>query len=119
MRNMSFSLTTDQVRRRAKTVTRRLGWAGLRPGQLFCAIEKGMGLKPGETVNRLAVCVCVSNDAVRLADMPEADCALEGFPEMRPDQFVAMFCGHMGTVAGGMVNRIEFRYVPGGRDVFG
>jgi len=32
MRNMSFSLTTQQCREMTKDVTRRLGWAILKPG---------------------------------------------------------------------------------------
>lgn len=115
MRLMSFSLTTDQVRRRSKTVTRRRGWHNLRAGELFCAVEKAMGLKPGETVHRLAVCVCVSNRPESLFAMPHADCALEGFPELSRTDFIAMFCRHMGGDSRQTVNRIEFRYVPGGR----
>jgi hypothetical protein len=55
MRLMSFSLTTPQILARTKTVTRRMGWTFLRPGDLVQAIEKGQGLKKGEHVKRLAV----------------------------------------------------------------
>ena len=44
-RNMSFSMTTEAIRDRSKTVTRRLGWSFLQPGDLLWAVEKGMGLK--------------------------------------------------------------------------
>src|SRR5688500_13795271 len=47
---MSFSLTTRQMRARAKTVTRRVGWLKLRPGAELLAVEKAMGLKKGEKV---------------------------------------------------------------------
>jgi hypothetical protein len=52
-RLMSFAHTTDQIRNRTKTVTRRNGWADLKPGELFWAVEKAMGLKPGEKVKRV------------------------------------------------------------------
>ena len=44
MRNISFSMTTEQVRRREKTVTRRLGWSDLKPGTILQAVEKAQGL---------------------------------------------------------------------------
>lgn len=46
-------LTTDQVRNRTKTVTRRLGWKFLQPGDIVNAVKKGMGLKKGEKVEVL------------------------------------------------------------------
>ena len=33
-RNMSFALTTDQVRKQSKTVTRRMGWRKTKPGEV-------------------------------------------------------------------------------------
>ena len=45
MRNMSFMLTPDQILNRTKTVTRRLGWGGLKPGTIVRAVRKGQGLK--------------------------------------------------------------------------
>lgn len=39
----------------------------------------------------------------------------EGFPDMSRGRFIAMFCEHMGGERDQTVNRIEFRYVPGGR----
>ncbi len=52
-RNMSFSMTTAQFRARTKTVTRRLGWWNLKPGDVIMGVEKAMGLKKGEKVKRL------------------------------------------------------------------
>ena len=54
MRNMSFYHTTEQIRNRSKTVTRRLGWAFLKPGDRVRAIVKGRGLKKGQKVEPLA-----------------------------------------------------------------
>jgi len=53
-RNMSFMLTTAQYCARTKDVTRRLGWANLKPGDMFNGVEKAMGLKKGEKINKCA-----------------------------------------------------------------
>lgn len=50
MKNISFMLTTEQVRTRIKTVTRRMGWRNSKPGDVLCGVEKGMGLKAGEKI---------------------------------------------------------------------
>jgi hypothetical protein len=111
-RNMSFSITTEQVRRREKTVTRRLGWWNLEPGEIVNAIEKGMGLKKGEKVKKLATIEVRMATAVRLDSMTKRECILEGFPDMRPRDFVRMFCEtHKGCTPKTFVNRIMFNYV--------
>ncbi len=116
MRNMSFSKTVKRIKDRSKTVTRRLGWADLKPGDLFCAIEKGQGLKRGEKVQRLAVLRCVSNQAEPLTPRqvrrhgPD-EVRREGFPGMSVRNFVKFFCREMAVREGRMVNRIEFEYV--------
>lgn len=115
MRNMSFSLTTDQIRNRTKTVTRRLGWSFLKPGQLVCACVKCMGLKPDQKVDRLAILRVRSVTRPLLIDIDENDPEREGFPDMEPDEFIDMFCHHMGCDMYDRVTRIEFDYVPGGR----
>lgn len=114
MRNMAFSMTTDQVRKGTKTVTRRRGWANLKPGQHFCAIVKGMGLKKGEKVERLAILRCTGNRLERLNKIAdeEGGPAKEGFPEMTAEQFIAFFVKtHPKCHPFHWVNRIEFEYV--------
>lgn len=122
MRNISFMLTTSQVRARTKRVTRRLGWRNLKPGDLLCGVEKGMGLKAGEKIVRLAVIRVVSVRFEPLRCMTEdadyglAECELEGFgdhPTLRwPSAFVEFFCGsHRGCTPDTEVTRIEFEYV--------
>lgn len=121
MRNLSFALTTAQVRARAKTVTRRRGtwWHRvLRPGDLLCAVEKSQGIKRGGLV-RLGTIRVVSVrteglDAM-LHDMEygDAEAIREGFPEMVGAAFVQMFCRHMGGDRSQIVTRIEFEYVDG------
>jgi len=109
MRNMSFSLTTDQMERREKDITRRLGWRFLRPGDVFCAVEKAMGLKRGEKVKRIGLCRVVSVGLQPLGAIDAADVLREGFPGYSPVQFVAMFCRmSRGVTPETEVNRIEF-----------
>lgn len=58
MRNMSFRLTTRQFSDGSKDVIRRLGWADLKAGEHFTAVEKSQGLRKGEKVNYLGQCIC-------------------------------------------------------------
>lgn len=111
MRNMSFALTTEQIRNRTKTVTRRLGWWNLRPGDRVQAVVKCQGLKKGEKIQKLAVIEIVSVRAERLWDITDDECEREGFPETEDSEFVGMFCEEMNTVPNVTVNRIEFKYV--------
>lgn len=122
MRNMSFMLTTEQIRNRSKTVTRRLGWWGLKPGDLIRGVEKGMGLKAGEKVKVLATLRVVSVRIEPLQAMIDNidygtwECMKEGFgdhPSLRqPSEFVTFFCGsHRHCMPDTLINRIEFEYV--------
>jgi len=108
---MSFSLTTQKYEDRSKTVTRRLGWKNLKPGEVFMGIEKGQGLKKGEKVKRLHPSRCISNRPERLDAITEEDCVKEGFPEYLPTQFVVMFCQHNNCMPDQIVNRIEFEHL--------
>lgn len=115
---MAFSLTTEQIRKGTKTVTRRMGWGDLKAGEEFCAIVKGMGLKKGETVERLAILRCVSNNRETLFRMftdgvyGNEEVVKEGFPDWTPTAFIEFFCqSHKGCTAKSAVNRIEFEYV--------
>ncbi len=116
MRNMSFALTTPQILARTKTVTRRTGWTFLKPGDRIQAVEKGMGLKKGETVRRLAVLRVESVTRETLAEgLDRSDVMREGFPEMLPREFIDMFCRtHKGCTPDTVVTRIAFSY-EGGR----
>lgn len=122
MRNMSFMLTTAQVQARIKTVTRRMGWANLKPGQELRAVEKGMGLKAGQRIVSLAIIRVVSIRPEALSAMTDdvdyglAECELEGFgahPTLRwSGQFVEFFCNsHRGCTPATVIRRIEFEYV--------
>lgn len=122
MRLMSFMLTTEQVRRREKTVTRRMGWKDLKPGTLLCAVEKGMGLRKGQTVVRLGVIRVVDVRREPLDRMLQ-EAASYGVDEVRkegfahhpeksfPAAFVKFFCDTHGCESADDVTRIEFEYV--------
>lgn len=110
-RNMSFALTTQQVREQTKDVTRRFGWWFLKPGDKVWAVEKAMGLKPGEKIKRMALIEIVSVRGEPLNEITHEDCAREGFPEFLPVDFVRMLTSHYGCEETKPVNRIEFRYL--------
>lgn len=117
-RNMSFSMSTDAVRDRTKTVTRRLGWGTLKAGDLLNACEKCQGLRRGEKVQRLGLIRVVDNRPEALSEMERlslAEQALEmrreGFPRMTVPEFIAMFTEHNDVDRITPVNRIEFCYV--------
>ena len=111
-RNISFMLTTEQVRNKTKTVTRRNAWWNLKPGTILNAVEKGMGLKKGEKINKLCRIEVVSVKREALNKIDKAECIKEGFPDMSPDEFVEMFCqSHKGVNPMSVINRIEFKYI--------
>ncbi len=93
-RNMSFSLTTEQVRNRQKTVTRRLGWRFLKPGDVLNACVKCMGLKKGEKIERICRIRVVDVMFEPLCFITLGDVIREGFPDWGPQDFIQMFCRH-------------------------
>lgn len=116
MRSMSFMLTTDQIRSRTKTVTRRTGWANLKPGTLLRAVVKGMGLRKGERMEPLAIIQVVDVCRPILSGIDPADVVREGFQGMSREEFMEMFCeSRKGCTPNTVVTCIEFKYVPGGR----
>lgn len=111
MRNMSFSATKRQILDQTKHETRRLGWDTLVAGELVQPIEKGQGLKKGAKVVRLGCPIqCLSNRRERLDAITRTGCELEGFPELMPKEFVAMFCKLNRCCPSQIVNVIAFTY---------
>jgi IS5 family transposase len=122
MRNMSFAMTEQQVRDRTKSVTRRLGWEKLKPGELVRAVIKCQGLKKGEHVEELAIIRIVDVRREMLIAMVEdsdygfAECIKEGFKDhpqySRPTLFVEMFCAmNRPCEPSWYITRIQFEYV--------
>lgn len=118
-RNMSFSMTAAQIRNRTKTVTRRNGWENLKIGEVLRAIVKGQGLKKGEKVERLCDIRVVDvrreplNRLSRYVIYGLTELQREGFPDMTPDEFVAMYCKANGCAPDKTITRIEFEYLYG------
>jgi hypothetical protein len=108
---MSFALTTPQFLARTKTVTRRLGWAYLKPWEVLGAIEKGQGLGKGGHVTHLGLFRIVSVRREQLDRITKAECAREGFPGMLPAQFVSMFMHANKCPRNIEVTRLEFEYL--------
>ena len=112
-------MTSEQVRNRTKTVTRRTGWwldkngkHIIRPGDRIQPIEKGMGLKKGEKQVRIGGLITVI-DVRRelLCNITRAEIAKEGYPKMEWLEFVQRFCRANRCRADAEVTRIEFKYV--------
>lgn len=110
VRRISFSMTEAQLLDGSKTVTRRLGWQGLKAGDKLLAVDRVMGLKRGERQRVLGQLLVRSVGRERLDAIDEADVAAEGFPGQTPAWFVAHFCRAMRCDAGEMVTRIEFEF---------
>jgi hypothetical protein len=107
---MSVAFTEQAVRERRKTVTRRVGWRFLKPGDRLTLCRKVMGRKPGEPLVRLAEVEVVDVRRELLADITSEDVAREGFPDWGPLLFITFFCEHMRVVREAEVTRIEWRY---------
>lgn len=104
-------LTTEQIKNRTKTVTRRLGWKNLKRGDILQGCVKCQGLKKGEKLQKLAVIRVKFVDFEPLLNITKEDVAKEGFPEMSEWQFVKMFCQEMRCEPERAVTRIEFEYL--------
>lgn len=119
---MSFALTVPQIQAGTKDVTRRLGWLQLKPGDLIQPVRKCMGLRPGETIERLRAPLRIVGVRREPLDMMTTDLDYgmeevrrEGFadhPTYRwPSEWVRMFCAsHKGCMPHSVVTRIEFAY---------
>lgn len=112
-RLMSVALSEQAVRDRSKTVTRRLGWLFLKPGDRLTLCRKVQGRKVGEPLVRLAEVEVVDVRREPLCVIDDADVAREGFPDWSPAQFVGFFRHHMRCDYLTAVTRIEWRYLDG------
>jgi hypothetical protein len=110
-RLMSVSLTEDAVRDRRKTVTRRLGWKFLKPGDRLTLCRKVMGRKADEPLVRIAEVEVVDVRREPLYWITADDVEREGFPGMDQWAFIEFFRDHMRVSAVAEVTRIEWRYL--------
>lgn len=101
-------MTERQLVMRIKTVTRRLGWIGLKPGDELLAVDKCMGLKKGQKSKPLARIRIVSVRRQPLDMADDAEARKEGFPEMTGAEFIRHFCRSLKVTPHTIVTRIEF-----------
>ena len=117
MRQMSFSLTVEQMKRHEKSCTRRYGWDDIKVGELLQAVERCQGLKKGEHVKKLAVIRVTAErwePLTQMVEFPEygkAEVILEGFPTMSPAEFVLMVAKANHKEPYQLVHRIMFEFV--------
>lgn len=106
---MSFALTKEQFLSGKKDVTRRLGWLFLKPGDVVNAVDKNMGLKPGEKIQRLGEIIIQSTRLEPLDAITPEDVRREGFPDWTPDDFIGFVVKHYRLKSRSTpINRIEF-----------
>lgn len=134
-RLMSVSYTEQAVRDRRKTVTRRLGWRFLKPGDRVTLCRKVRGRKPGEPLDRIAEVEVVSVRREPLFAITDEEVAREAVPLTDSDgherfdevwiadgkpwntaqpaswAWVAWFAREMGCYPETEVTRIEWRYL--------
>jgi hypothetical protein len=108
---MSFALTTPQFKARTKTVTRRCGWWNVKPGEVIMGVEKCQGIPKGQKIVRMGPIEIVGARKEILNAITQAECILEGFPEMDPHAFVMMFMAANNCMDDAEVNRIEYKYL--------
>ncbi|MCV7286124.1 hypothetical protein H7J87_12375 [Mycolicibacterium wolinskyi] len=110
-RLMSVALTTEAVRRRQKTVTRRVGWQMLRPGDQLTLCPKVRGRRRGEPLDRIVTVDVVSVRREPLSAITTSDVTAEGFPEMTPADFIDFFCStHHSVSSDSEITRIQWTY---------
>jgi len=115
--NISFSLTTHQIREKTKFVTRRNGWKKAKKGQVLNACVKCMGLKKGEKIEEICKIRLIHVRREKLNQMTyfpiygRLECVAEGFPHLTPEKFVEMYCKHMNVNPEDEVTRLQFEYV--------
>lgn len=119
---MSVSHTEAAVVARTKTVTRRLGWLFLKPGDRLTLCRKVMGRKPGEPLVRICDVEVVSVRREPLCaiagdarDLGAAELAREGFTDIDATEFMVRYFFPQGIRAADDVTRIEWRYLDGAR----
>lgn len=114
-RLMSVTLTEAAVRDRTKTVTRRLGWLYLTPGDHLTLCRKVMGRRRRdgtvEPLVRLAEVEVIDVRREQLDAIAATDVAREGFADWGTAAFLAFFCRHMKCPPDTEVTRIEWRYL--------
>jgi len=112
VRNMSFALTTDQIQRRQKTVTRRNGWTFAKVGDVVQPVIKSQGIPKGEHVEKIGGPIrFTAVDRVTLGSISPQDVYREGFPNLTTRQFITFYKRANGGRRDQIVTRIAFEYL--------
>lgn len=107
---MSVALTTQAVRDRVKTQTRRHGWHRLHPGDQLALCPKYRGVRRADR-ELITIVDVLSVRQEPLQAISPADVVAEGFPDWGPDEFIAFFCRtHRGVEPDTEITRIEWAY---------
>lgn len=107
---MSVALTTQAVRDRIKTQTRRDGWLRLRAGDQLALCPKYRGVRRADR-ELITIVDVVGVRREPLEAISPADVAAEGFPDLTPAEFVEFFCNtHRGVQPSSEITRIEWTY---------
>jgi hypothetical protein len=119
MRLISFNHTSEQIRDRTKTVTRRTGWKNLTTGTLLLACEKTRNVER-ENREELAVIRVLNVRQEPLRRMLDdkrygrAEIRREGFEGHSkygtPEKWVEWFCRTHDCTPDSEITRIEFAY---------
>jgi hypothetical protein len=119
MRNISFSMTTEQYRSGQKSVTRRLGWWDLKVGDILMGVEKSQGIPKGGKIVKIHPLMVIGvrkEPLLHIMFAPKNETTREGFPGLLPGDFIKMFVEHnqqkcRARGSSTPVNRIEFRHL--------
>ena len=110
MRNMSFFLTTTAIKNKTKTHTIRDGWKDAEPGLEVAAVVKARGLRPNETIQRLATIRFLTVQRRPLDTITQDEVIAEGFPDWTPAQFVQWFTIKAKCAPAYVLTFISFTY---------
>lgn len=108
---MSFYYTQDAIRLKYKTVTRRMGWQFLKPGDILNACVQCQGLKKGQKIERICQIRVVSVQRTPLNTITLNDVEREGFVGLSPFEFIDSFCYANNCTPETKITRIEFKYI--------
>lgn len=110
-RRASFMLTGPQMIDHSKTETRRLNWHWCRAGMVLRGVHKCQGIRPGEIVPIYGLIHVLSVRREPLHAITQDGVIAEGFPNLRPSEFVGMFCSHMHCESWTEITVICFEHV--------
>ncbi|MEN4464454.1 hypothetical protein VXE65_20785 [Mycolicibacterium conceptionense] len=107
---MSVALTTQAVRDRQKTQTRRAGWRHLKEGDQLALCPKVRGVRR-DNRELITIVDVVSVRRELLRAITAEDVVAEGFPNLTTADFITFFCdSHRGVRPESEITRIEWAY---------